>query len=332
MAGRKEKRSTFEVARSDPEVRAYLRYLEAEKNASGHTVRNYLMDIGQFIVSHWGWEQQAPYPWGEVDRFAARRFLALVQRSGHASTTAVRKLSSLRSFYRYLLREGRVEVNPFSGTRGPRKRRRLPPVMTVEEVLRLLAAPRRWRDSRPSAASRRQAAWLDYKCVRDTAILEVLYSTGMRVGELVAFPESAVDLLSGVIAVKGKGGRERLCPLGTPAAEALQRALAAREDFLAAIGRRRRPAAVFLNRSGGRLTARSVERLIREYGRMAGIGWPVYPHVLRHSFATHLLDNGADLRSVQELLGHATLSTTQIYTHISIERLRSVYEQAHPRA
>ncbi|RKX32623.1 MAG: tyrosine recombinase XerC [Verrucomicrobia bacterium] len=324
--------TTLKKAYSDPAVRAYVRYLRAEKNASEHTVRNYLMDIGQFIVSRWGWERKAPFPWGEVDRFAARHFLALVQQSGRASTTAMRKLSSLRSFYRYLVREQRVEANPFAGTRGPKRRRSLPRVMTVKEVLALLEAPRRWYEQQPPPRSPRQAAWREYKCVRDTAILEVLYSTGMRVGELVSFPESAVDFLSGVVVVRGKGRKERLCPLGGPAAEALRRALEARAGYLKALGRGGRPPAVFLNRNGGRLTARSVERLIRDYSRTAGIGWPVYPHVLRHSFATHMLDNGADLRSVQELLGHAVLSTTQIYTHVSVERLKEVYQQAHPRA
>jgi len=204
--------------------------------------------------------------------------------------------------------------------------------MTVKEVLALLEAPRRWHAQHPAPRSRWQAAWWEYRCVRDTAILEVLYSTGMRVGELVGFSERAVDFLSGVVVVRGKGRKERLCPLGGPAAEALRRALEGRRAYLEAVGRGGKPPAVFLNRRGGGLSARSVERLIREYSRIAGIGWPVCPHVLRHSFATHMLDNGADLRSVQELLGHAALSTTQIYTHVSVERLKEVYQQAHPRA
>lgn len=312
---------------NDPALEQFMRYLEAEKNASPHTCANYLMDIRQFILQQWGQEGRPPFAWSEVDRFAGRRFLASFQKSGCTPATARRKLSSMRSFFRFLLREEMVKGNPFTGLALPRRIRKLPTVLSVEEVGRLLAAPLRETDEDESRSPFTHCARL-----RDAAILELIYSTGMRLSEVAFLKEEQIDLLSGLIRVRGKGKKERMCPLGGPATKALRAYLDERETYLSVHGKARRGAPLFLNKSGGLLTPRSVERMMKKYLLAAGLNAARSPHALRHSFATHLLDAGADLRSVQELLGHASLSTTQIYTHVSIERLKDVYEKAHPRA
>lgn len=316
----------------DPWVARFARYLDGERNASSHTVHHYLLDIRQFAALQWGDAATTPYPWPDVDRFAARRFLVAFQKAGCRPATTSRKLSSLRSFFRFLIRENQIDQNPFAGLQLPKRGRRLPHVLTVTEVNRLLDAPARlWNQEEPATEPKRKP-WAQYARIRDAAILEVLYSTGMRVNELAELTENRVDLLSGVVTVRGKGKKERLCPLGRPAERALRGALDARDRVWLTLGRDGRPNAIFLNRFGGRLTPRSMERALKPYLAAAGLPHDASPHTLRHSFATHLLDAGADLRSVQELLGHASLSTTQIYTHVSVERLKQVYEQAHPRA
>lgn len=321
-----------EARTGDPQVERFVRYLAAERNASSHTIVNYVCDLQQFAVSLWGEQAKPPFPWPQVDRFAARRFLAGFQKTGMSPATTRRKISCLRSFFRFLMREGHVEVNPFSGLVMPKRVRRLPKVLSVSEVSRLLQAPA--LAAGPSAAKKDPVgrAWLEYGPARDAAVLELLYSTGMRVGELTSLGDDQVDYLSGVIQARGKGKKERLCPFGRPAHRALRAAVEKRDVFWMALGRRGKPPALFLNRKGGRLTSRSVERILKKYLALAGLDPKLSPHALRHSFATHLLDAGADLRSVQELLGHASLSTTQIYTHVTVEKLKEVYEQAHPRA
>jgi integrase/recombinase XerC len=316
----------------DPRIAQFELYLRAEKNASDHTVENYLRDIHQFTGHTWGDATPPPYPWKEADRFAARGFVVAFQRSGSAPSTTSRKISSLRSFFRFLVRERHVEVNPFSGLPLPKKASRLPNVISVVEVNRLLDAPQAWWKMEGQGLDARQREFASYAWQRDAAILEVLYSTGMRISELSGLTEARVDLISGVVIVRGKGKKERMCPLGKPAERALGTALHARDAHWAACGMPGKPPILFLNRNTGPLTARSMERLLKKYALLAGLNPEISPHTLRHSFATHLLDAGADLRSVQELLGHASLSTTQIYTHVSIERLKEVYEEAHPRA
>jgi integrase/recombinase XerC len=313
-------------------VGLFVRYLEVERNASTHTIESYMADVRQFAHLQWGDDGVAPFNWKEADRYSARRFLVAFQKAGSASATTARKLSSLRSFYRFLIREGEVAVNPFSGLRLPRRGRTLPNVLSVEEVSRLLDAPQQVWIAEQSRAERARRIWLEYAWQRDAAILEVLYSTGMRIGELADLTESRIDVLSSVVTVRGKGKKERICPLGRPASLALGRALEARERIRASWGHTGAPQALFLNKEGGRLSARSMERGLKKYLVQAGLPPDISPHALRHSFATHLLDAGADLRSVQELLGHASISTTQIYTHVSIERLKQVYDDAHPRA
>jgi len=312
----------------DPCVEHFVEYLEGEKNASAHTITNYLMDIRQFVGLIWGDEAKPPYRWKDADRFAARKFIVFFQKLEMAPATTSRKLSALRSFYKFLVREEYVALNPFAGLPLPKKGSYLPSVLSMTEVNQLLAAPHAMAEG-----LEKKSLFAEYAPVRDTAILEVLYSTGMRVGELVGMKERQVDILSGIISVLGKGKKERLCPLGRPAEIALQNALSMRSEVWNELGLMGAPrSVVFLNKNGGPLTARSIERMVKKYVGYCGLKPSISPHALRHSFATHLLDNGADLRSVQELLGHASLSTTQIYTHVSIEKLKRVYEEAHPRA
>jgi len=311
-----------------------VRYLELERNASPHTVAGYLQDLRQFAAFVWE-DAPPPYDWTTVDRFHARRFLMVFQKSGSAPTTTGRKLASLRSFFRHLQREDRVTANPFTGLHGPKQPRQLPDVLSVEEIDRLLAAPMRIYEreiktgGKPDGRSGGEALQR-YFALRDQALLEVLYSTGARVSEAAGMTLKALDLLSGVVVVRGKGKKERLCPLGNPASQALREALQAAEEIWPVAGKSAVP--LFRNKRGEPLTPRSIERMMKVMLPEAGLSAEFSPHALRHSFATHLLDAGADLRCVQELLGHASLSTTQIYTHVSIERLKKVYQDAHPRA
>ena len=239
-----------------------------------------------------------------------RSFLADQSTKGYTKRTIARRLSCLRSFFRFLCREGILTQNPAAVVPTPRQERRLPQFLDEAQVVRLLEAP---------PADRWQG-------LRDRAILETLYSTGMRVSELVGLDGEDLEEISGTVIVRGKGKKERLCPIGNTALSAIRRYLARRPKKL------RVPYALFVSQKGTRLTARQVDRLIARYVTLARLPGSFSPHSLRHSFATHLLDRGADLRSVQELLGHASLSTTQIYTHVTAQRLKKVYDQAHPRA
>lgn len=340
----------------DPSIAAFLAYLEAERNASPHTLSAYLGDLSAFCAQTFGETTPPPYPWKSPDRFAARRFLASFQKSGQSPASARRRMSAMRSFYRFLIREGTVRINPFTGLALPKLSRHLPKVLTVEQMLALLQAPEALREAArrrettaqrrtpsaanaakaeaASAAHARRSAFADYAALRDTAILELLYSTGMRIAELCGLAEARLDLLSGVALVRGKGRKERMCPIGGPAILALRRAMEARDSLRQRLGHSAPPPGrnpLFLNKNGGALTPRSVERSFKQWLTHAGLNPALSPHALRHSFATHLLDAGADLRSVQELLGHASLSTTQIYTHVSVERLKEEYRKAHPR-
>jgi integrase/recombinase XerC len=316
----------------DAHVRDFMHYLDAERNASSHTTYNYLIDLSQFAALIWGDSAHRPYPWRDADRFTARRFMVELQKTGLSPASCGRKLSSLRAFYKYLVRESVVPNNPFAGLLLPKKGKRLPTILSKDEIERLLKAPAQIAKEEPAPDQPRMRLFKKYATARDTAIIEVLYSTGMRVSELTGMDEKNVDPFSGTVKVAGKGKKERLCLLGNPAQRALRHAVELGDRYWAALGKKGKPPALFLSRLGARLTPRSVERLLKKYLDRAGLQRSYSPHTLRHSFATHMLDAGADLRSVQELLGHASLSTTQIYTHISVERLKEVYEQAHPRA
>ncbi len=318
-------------AAADPLVVRFVRYLRAERNASEHTVAGYVQDIGQFAAFLWPDDaSRPPFAWCDARRDQGRAFLAAFHRNGWSPTTTRRKLASLRAFYRYLVREEVVRsANPFAGLRGPRLGRRLPTVLDVREVEALLSSPlkalaeQRARHGAVSPAAE-YAAW------RDAAIFEVLYSTGCRIGEIAALTWGDIRFDTGTTVVEGKGRKQRLCVLGEPACAALRRLReGASRVWPDAAGD---AAPLFLNLRGGPLTTRSIELQMKVWLRAAGLPPELTPHKLRHSFATHLLDAGADLRSVQEMLGHASLSTTQIYTHVSIARLKEEYGKAHPRA
>ena len=312
-------------------VGAFIQMLRGERNASEHTVSSYLLDIGQFCALTWGEDEMRRYRWSDVDRFAARRFLVSFQRSGMSPATTARKLSALRSFYRFMEREEIVDQNPFSGLRPPKQVRNLPEVLSIGEVTRLLEAPVKSFKS-DATASEGVGTVREYMALRDTAMLEVLYSSGARISEVIGLTEENLDMLSSVITVRGKGKKERLCPLGGPACTALRNMMSKADHIWPDRERRPRDRRLFLNTQGRPITVRSIERILKKYLLQAGLNPTFSPHALRHSFATHLLDAGADLRSVQELLGHASLSTTQIYTHVSVEKMKQVYEDTHPRA
>lgn len=314
----------------DPAVEGFLRVLRGERDASSHTVSAYASDLAAFRGHV---EGRLPagqkFSWREIDRFSVRGFLGHLQQRGCSRTTLQRKMSSLRSFFRYLEREGVVRESPVGRMVLPTKRRRLPSVLSARDVARLLEAPAACA-LRASEAARSDARRADAILLgaRDRALLEIMYSGGLRIQETVGLNDADVDLLGESLKVRGKRKKERFAPVGRPAAEALEAYLEARTGRFGP--RERGP--LFVNRAGGRLTARSVERLFKKYLVEVGLDPALSPHALRHSFATHLLDAGADLRSVQELMGHANLSSTQIYTHVTAERLKSVYDATHPRA
>ena len=280
-----------------------------EKNASPHTIDRYGREIAECLGFL---QEQGVKDLAQVDRLVLRRYLSWLNSRGYVKASIARRLSQLRSFGRFLVREDIVPSNPFRTVSSPKVPKRLPTPLSVQEMAALLRAP---DDSMPQGQ-------------RDCAILEVLYGGGVRVSELVSLDLSSIDWRRKELIVWGKGARERIALLGVPAITALQRYIdQGRPQLL-----NDSSSALFLNRFGGRLSTRSVMNILKKHSRKAGITRRVTPHTLRHSFATHLLDNGADLRSVQELLGHARLSTTQIYTHVSQTRARQVYRRAHPLA
>ena len=288
----------------------YVDYLEAERNASPYTVRNYTTDLLGFFQFL---RDKKIDSLKEVDRHVLRDYLSYLMEKGFVKASIARKLSAIRSFYRYLLREEIISVSPVATTSSPKLDRRLPSFLTIEEINRLLEAPDL---STPQG-------------LRDRALLELLYASGLRVSELVSLNLEQVNLDTNEVRVWGKGSKERIVLMGQPAARALSTYLTrGRPEFLGKKG----TGALFLNRYGRRLIERRVQRILEKYTGIAGIGRRVHPHMLRHTFATHLLDGGADLRVVQELLGHASLSSTQIYTHVSKSQAKKVYLSAHPMA
>jgi integrase/recombinase XerC len=287
-----------------PTVAAFLRYLAAERGASEHTVRSYRADLVDCVAFL---DRRELGSLTDADARVLRGYLADLHARGLARTSIARRLATLRSFFRFLLRRGRVRVNPAREVRTPSLPGRLPAHLPIDQ----------------SEALFRQPFGDDETSRRDRAILEALYASGVRVAELSGLDVEDVDLREGSVRVLGKGKKERIVPLGTKAIQALRAYLGARES-----GR----GPLFRNSRGGRLTVRSLHRIVRARARTAGLGGRVTPHTLRHTFATHLLDAGADLRLIQELLGHARLATTQRYTHVSADRLAKVYDAAHPRA
>ncbi|MDP8260439.1 MAG: tyrosine recombinase XerC [Candidatus Gygaella obscura] len=279
----------------------FLRYLEIEKNYSSHTLLNYGIDLKDFT------KYIAETPLEKVSYLILRKYLALLKERGLKNRSIARKLASIRSFYRFLTREGYVKENPTLVLASLKLDKKLPLFLTEEQMNNLIEAP----DLKSKLG------------LRDKAILELLYSTGMRIGEMTALDIDAVDFISGVIKVAGKGKKERLVPVGDKAIEVLRQYLDKRK---------KQSKKLFLNKNNTPLGARGVRVILDKYIRLTAIKEKISPHTLRHSFATHLLNRGADLRSVQELLGHANIATTQIYTHLTTQRLKEVYNKAHPRA
>jgi integrase/recombinase XerC len=292
----------------------FLRFLTVERNASPLTVKSYREDL-QSLVDYLSDENANCPRVATLTTLDLREYLSALHDAGYAKSSISRRLACLRTFFRFAQREGLTNQNPARPLRNPRPARKLPHFLSTDEIRQLLAAP-----------SPRTALGL-----RDRAILETMYSAGLRVSETVGLNDEDLNLSEGLLRVRGKGRRERLAPIGSYASRALRQWLAIRQRLA-----KRPPAAptapVFVNRFGTRLTTRSVARMLEKHLKTAGLDLRTSPHSLRHSFATHLLNHGADIRSVQELLGHKSLSTTQIYTHVSTAGLRAVYEKAHPRA
>lgn len=282
----------------------FLNYIEVEKNYSPHTISNYRRDLEDFLLF-----LDSPAP-GNIGHLDIRRFLAELKARENSKKTAVRKLAAIRSFFKFLVKEKYVSSNPAESVFTPKLDKKLPVFLDVATAAALVTSP---------ASSERGG-------LRDRAILEVLYSTGARVSELVGLNIDDVDLIGGAAKLRGKGRKERMALLGGEAQRALRAYMEERNPARKVSG------AVFLNKGGTRITDRSVRRMVEKYVKQLSIRQKVSPHSIRHSFATHLLNNGADLRSVQELLGHKNLSTTQIYTHMGDQRIKEIYFSAHPRA
>ena len=291
------------------EIAEFVEFLAKERNDSPHTVKAYERDVQAFAAfcqDYYG----GPWTWPGVDRLAIRGFLAAEQQRGVGKRSVARALSALRTFYRFLNATRGIEVNPARAARTPKIDRRLPAYLDRQEADALFK----------SAEERARAG--GFTEARDLAMLEMFYSTGMRLSELAGLNDADVDLVSDQVKLRGKGKKERIVPVGSRATAALRRYLTRRGE-----GR-----ALFVSRRGKRLSARGIQLAMKRLFQTLESGTNLHVHALRHSFATHLLDAGADLRSVQELLGHASLGTTQVYTHTSVERLKKVYHQAHPRA
>jgi integrase/recombinase XerC len=302
------------MQRMHSEIAQFLRYLDVEKNASTLTIKSYredLIDMADFLADQQGRTSLRP---DDITPRDLRGYVAALHEAGYARSSISRKLASLRSFYKFAQRQELATTNPAKPLRNPRGQRKLPHFLTSDEVERLLNSPP--RD--------------EVLGLRDRAILETMYSAGLRVSEVVGLNDGDIDLEEGLARVRGKGRKERLSPLGRFAVAALQKYAYHRERSVKEPTGKNAP--VFVNRFGRRLTTRSVARMLEKYIQQTGLDQRTTPHTLRHSFATPLLDRGADIRSVQELLGHKSLVTTQIYTHLSTANLKEVYDRAHPRA
>ncbi|HEX7089922.1 MAG TPA: tyrosine recombinase XerC [Longimicrobiales bacterium] len=299
-------------------VDEFLRHIADGRQLSPHTVDAYRRDLAELARFLDRYYDGAAWSWAGVDRIALRAFLAQLGTQGRARRTVARKLSAIRSFYRFLHREELVEANPARAVRSPKIERHLPAWLGRGELDRLFQLA----ESRAAEGS--------FKATRDLAILETFYSTGMRLSELHQLDMADLDLVADQVRVRGKGRKERIVPLGRAAVTALRRYELRRAEVLARTGGDRR--AVFLSLNGRRLSRRAIQLIVRRLLDQASGDADLSTHSLRHSFATHLLDAGADLLAVKELLGHASLSTTRIYTHTTRERLKRVYDRAHPRA
>ena len=306
----------------------FLQYLAREKQASQHTLNSYELDLQQFIRLMAGDDREFDN-WAKFSRDDARSYLQELHKLSLSRNSIARKLSSMRSFYKFLQLSGAVESNIFMRLPAQGRERKLPQVMSLNSIEVLIDSVESYWQSQLANKLAKNAQLAAFASARDRAMIEVLYSGGLRISEAVGINLKDLDIFSGTVIVHGKGKKERLCALGRPARTALRNYQQQR---------RQRPventpsAPLFVNHNGGRITPRSFQRNLKAYLQAAGLPPDFTPHKLRHSFATHLLDAGADLRSVQEMLGHANLGTTQIYTHVSTERLKEAYRKAHPRA
>jgi integrase/recombinase XerC len=302
-------------------ITQFLEHLRYERNLSEHTLRNYASDLEQFLdylaPSDIKSGRRNELQLAEIDHITIREWLALLHSAQKKKTSVARKLAALRTFFQFMVREGKLESNPAKLVSTPRLEKKLPQHLSIEDTIRFIETP----DADTDLGK------------RDRAILELMYATGVRVSELTKLNLGDIDFHLKLIRVTGKRRKQRIVPFGEPAAVGLKDYLTVRDRFLMnAPVSKRDLEAVFLNYQGTRITTRSVGRMVEKYIRVCAGMHDISPHALRHSFATHLLDSGADLRDIQELLGHARLSTTQIYTHVSMEKLVEVYDKAHPKA
>jgi len=320
-------------------IEKFLGYLRSVRNASPHTLRNYRMDLAQF-VGYMSPPGNDPPEVRNIDYRMIREYLGYLHDQHLQKSSIARKLASLRSFFKFCSREGMIQDNPARLVATPKLPKRIPAVLSAEEMNTFLdgiaSAPRALPVRVGARASTRRRKTIRKPEVllleRDRAILELLYASGLRVSELTGLNLADIDRKEQMLRVLGKGNKERIIPYGSKAGQALDRYWEIRDRLLSNAGSRGDVEAVFLNHEARRLTARSVARIVKKYVRLVNVNWDLHPHSLRHAFATHLLADGADLRAIQELLGHSSLSTTQRYTHASIRQLMEVYDKAHPRA
>ncbi|HKN83625.1 MAG TPA: tyrosine recombinase XerC [Pyrinomonadaceae bacterium] len=298
-------------------IEQFLEHLRYERNVSTHTLRNYSSDLEQFLQFLTAGEKRNAPDVSEIDHLTIREWMAELHSAQRSKRSIARKLAALRTFFQFLVREGMLEMNPAKLVSTPRLEKKLPKHLSIEDAIRFIESP----DPETDLGK------------RDRAMLELMYATGVRVAELTTLNLADVDFRSQLIRVTGKRRKQRIVPFGDPAGEALRSYFKVRDKFLFnAPVSKRDGEALFLNYQGTRITTRSVGRMVDKYIRLCAGMHNISPHALRHSFATHLLDSGADLRDIQELLGHARLSTTQVYTHVSMEKLIEVYDKAHPKA
>ena len=312
----------------------FLAYLRTVRNASPETLNAYESDLAQFL-EYLSPPRTQPPALSQIDHRIIREFLGHLYDRKLQKASVARKLSSIRSLFKFCSREGLVQDNPARLVATPKLPRRLPAVLTAEEMNAFLDVLAQAKSERkPRLVGRAPQTEIQDRLLlpRDRAILELLYASGLRVSELTGLNLADIDRKEQMLRVLGKGNKERIIPYGTKAEQALEKYWPVRSELLRKAGRRGVPQAVFLNYAGGRLTRRSVGKIVKKYVRLVNLNWDLHPHSLRHAFATHLLSDGADLRAIQELLGHASLSTTQRYTHSSIRQLMEVYDKAHPHA